>query len=60
LLKTLATYLDEAETIGCSAEHAESFRMMRDRVVGFQESVGCRVPDTVGEEVDRCIKGKGL
>ncbi len=60
LLKTLAAYLAECETIGCAPEHTESFRMLIERVVEFQQTVDCRVPDTVAAEVPRCIKGKGV
>jgi len=59
---------DALETCGASSErqgsnsgHVESAGLLRERVIDFQIRAGDgRVPDTVGEELPRCLKGEGV
>ncbi len=56
----LQEYHNKCERIGANQEHLESVRLLSGRVGEFQTANGSRVPDTIGAEIDRCIKGKGL
>lgn len=41
-------------------EHIESLRLLRGRILQFQEDMGGgRTPDTIGDEIPRCIHGIG-
>lgn len=53
-------YKLECERIGANLEHIRSIELLYNRVKDYQASVECRVPDTVGDEILRCIEGKGL
>ena len=53
----LRAYRDECVRIGANAEHVQSIGLLIDRVNAFQKSNGSRVPDTVGDEIKRCIEG---
>jgi len=52
----LRAYYDECQRIGANPEHVESIGLLLDRVVKFQLSAGGgRVPDTIGDEIPRCL-----
>lgn len=41
-------------------EHVESLKLLRERIVQFQIDMGGgRTPDTIGEEIPRCLHGVG-
>jgi hypothetical protein len=56
----LKAYSLECERIGASLEHIQSIGLLRERVMVFQERNGSRVPDTIGDELARCLEGKGI
>lgn len=48
-----------AMAAGSNAEHITSLGLLRKRIRQFQaEMGGGRVPDTIGEEIPRCIQGE--
>lgn len=51
----LIAYRKECITIGANPEHIQSIDQLIGRVVKFQDEIECRVPDTVGEEIQRCL-----
>jgi len=56
----LAAYELECIKIGANPEHILSVNLLRQRVKEFQKEIECRVPDTVGDEIPRCIHGEGV
>ncbi|HAS55438.1 MAG TPA: hypothetical protein DCS42_15545 [Nitrospiraceae bacterium] len=56
----LAAYELECIRIGANPEHILSVNLLRMRVQGYQEEIESRVPDTVGDEIPRCIQGEGV
>jgi hypothetical protein len=50
----LFAYKLECERIGANPEHVRSI------VKDYQAAVECRVPDTVGDEIPRCLDGVGV
>lgn len=53
----LRAYLVECERLGANPEHLESVGLLIERVEDYQRRVESRVPDTVGDEIPRCISG---
>lgn len=54
-------YKLECEKIGANPEHVRSIELLYNRVKDFQAVMGGgRVPDTVGEEIPRCLNGEGV
>lgn len=51
----LEAYRDKCVELGANAEHIESIELMLQRVLLRQKTTECRVPDTVGEEIPRCL-----
>jgi hypothetical protein len=42
-------------------EHIESLKLLCERVLQFQVSMGGgRTPDTIGAEIPRCLNGEGV
>jgi len=56
----LHAYQAECMRLGSNQEHIESMGYLIDRVLDFQSEVECRVPDTVGDEIPRCLYGDGI
>lgn len=54
----LEAYRGKCIELGANPEHIESVSLLLGRVEEFQRTVQSRVPDTVGEEVNRCVHGK--
>jgi hypothetical protein len=54
----LRAYKEECERIGANPEHVESVGLLLGRVEEYQAEVESRVPDTVGDEIPRCL-GRG-
>jgi len=56
----LAAYREKCIELGANAEHIESIVRLIERVESFQKHAGGgRVPDTVGDEIQRCLNGIG-
>jgi len=54
-------YYQSCKRMEVNPEHLESIELLMLRVVHFQQAMGGgRVPDTVGAELPRCLKGEGL
>jgi len=56
----LIAYRNECERIGANLEHIESVNLLLERVFRYQATVEKRVPDTIGDEIPRCIRGEGV
>jgi len=56
----LKAYREECVRYGANPEHIESVGLLIERVELYQRMVETRVPDTVGDEIPRCIDGVGL
>jgi hypothetical protein len=57
----LIAYRNRCVGLGANKEHIDSINLLIDRVVTFQTlQGGGRTPNTVGEEIPRCLEGKGL
>lgn len=57
----LLTYRDACARLGSNQEHIDSIAKLSARVQVFQTNRGGgRVPDTIGEELPRCLEGKGV
>ena len=54
----LEAYHAKCIELGANPEHVESVRLLIGRVEQFQREVQSRVPDTVGDELKRCIEGQ--
>ena len=54
----LRAYKEECERIGANAEHVESIGLLIGRVEKYQAEIASKVPDTVGDEIPRCL-GRG-
>jgi dUTP pyrophosphatase len=57
LLPALQAYSKACYEMGANKEHLDSVNLLIERVSQFQLYVDCRVPDTVGREIDRCVHG---
>lgn len=54
----LRAYGEECERIGANKEHIESVYLLLSRVVRYQSNLGGgRIPDTIGDEIPRCLDG---
>lgn len=58
-LRTLYFYLEECRKLDSNPEHLESIRLLIGRVTEFQKDES-KVPDTLGEEINRCVHGVGV
>lgn len=56
----LDAYIRECHKIGANPEHIASVSLLLRRVEEYQRTTESRVPDTVGEEIPRCLHGKGV
>jgi len=56
----LEAYRKKCIELGADAMHIKSILLLIDRVEEYQANVESRVPDTVGDELIRCIDGKGV
>ena len=56
----LKAYREECVRYGANPEHIESVGLLIERVELYQRMVETRVPDTVGDEIPRCIDGVGF
>ncbi len=56
----LDAYIAKCKELGANPEHIESVKMLAHRVRDFQSDFGSRVPDTVGDEIGRCLEGIGI
>lgn len=57
----LRAYREECIRIGADETHVASIELLIGRVMEFQDYLGGgRVPDTVGEEIPRCLHGEGV
>ncbi|MGH1371169.1 MAG: hypothetical protein ACRBBW_03980 [Cellvibrionaceae bacterium] len=56
----LKAYQEECKRLGANPEHVESVGLLIGRVEAYQKNIESRIPDTVGSELDRCIKGIGV
>lgn len=54
----LEAYKAKCIEIGANPEHIESVELLIRRVMDFQKLIQCRVPDTIGDELKRCIDGE--
>jgi len=56
----LRAYREAASMLGANGAHLNSVDLLIHRVDEYQRTIECRVPDTVGEEIPRCIDGVGV
>jgi len=56
----IAAYQQECIKLGCSDEHIESVGLLYERVIEYQEEIEQKIPDTIGDEIDRCLHGEGV
>lgn len=56
----LKAYKAECELLGANIEHIVSISLLIERVEKYQRDIKSRIPDTVGDELKRCIDGKDL
>jgi len=56
----LRAYHKECMEIGCGSDHTHSVWLLLKRVEEYQRNIESRIPDTVGEELPRCIDGEGV
>lgn len=54
-LESLPTYLERSRALGSNQEHLDSIVLLTERVRVFQQTES-KVPDTVGEEAERCLR----
>jgi hypothetical protein len=58
LVAALVGYSRVSKFYGSNPEHLESIALLIERVKKYQEEVGSKTPDTIGDcEIDRCIGG---
>jgi hypothetical protein len=60
VVPALRAYQAACEDLGCNQEHIDSIELLITRVSEYQAQVEARIPDTVGEEIPRCIGGLGV
>jgi len=53
----LFAYKLECERIGANSEHIRSIELLYNRVKDYHSAIECRVPDTIGAEIPRCLAG---
>ncbi len=53
----LEAYKAKCIELGCNPEHIESVGLLIGRVEEYQRDIESKTPDTIGLELDRCIKG---
>lgn len=56
----LKAYRKECKRIGSNSEHLVSIGLLIERVEYFQKMVISKIPDTIGDEIRRCIDGIGV
>ena len=56
----LHAYQQECMRIGANEEHVRSVGLLIGRVLDYQIAIESRVPDTVGDEIPRCLFGDGI
>ncbi len=60
VLPALLAYQQKCIELGANHEHIESVGKLIERVEAFQTEVECRTPDTIGDEIPRCLHGVGV
>ena len=56
----LEAYHSKCRELGCDEAHLLSVEMLIGRVEEFQLSNPSKIPDTKGDELPRCLDGKGV
>jgi hypothetical protein len=56
----LFAYRRECQKLGANQEHIVSIDLLLKRVEQYQAEIESRVPDTVGDEIPRCLRGEGV
>lgn len=56
----LEAYQVECQRIGANKEHIQSVGLLIGRVREYQKEIESRIPDTVGDELPRCLFGVGV
>ncbi len=51
----LKAYAAECALVGASHEHIESVMLLLGRVEQFQREISSKIPDTIGDEIPRCL-----
>lgn len=59
IIDALVAYHARCKIMETNPEHIKSFELLIQRVLDFQSEHGARKPDTVGDEIKRCIDGIG-
>lgn len=54
----LKAYREKCVELECNPEHIESVGLLIGRVEAYQRDIESRTPDTVGDELKRCIDGE--
>ena len=57
LIPALRAYVHACVENKANLEHIQSIGLLIDRVQEFQNDIECRIPDTVGDEIERCVHG---
>lgn len=52
---TLTAYRNECIKLGSNKEHIESIDLLIGRVIEYQNTIENHVPDTLGDEIPRCL-----
>jgi len=53
----IEAYIKAATLAGANLEHIDSMQALLGRVRKYQDEIEAKVPDTVGDEIDRCLHG---
>ena len=56
----LEAYKQECIRLGSNPEHMQSIDLLIGRVEDYQNIVESKVADTIGDELPRCLEGKGV
>ena len=56
----LLAYANECELIGANQEHINSVYLLRKRVLDFQDQLGSKVPDSLGEEIVNQLRSENI
>ena len=57
-LPALESYLEACKKLDVKKGHLKSVELLIERVRKYQKEVEKHIPDTIGKELDRCVKGK--
>lgn len=56
-IAALVAYRGACVSLGANPEHIASIDLLTGRVEQYQQEVESRIPDTIGDELPRCIEG---